>query len=520
MHFSGVCLRLRRSSFLVYRIEDGAWGWFDKSSPSVLFTKIFNLICLMGYQHSYSLKTRIFFSRKRFIGTTYFSWNSSSAPLAEGSYFGHPIFSPSKSHFCFRRASFFLRKRSESRSAWFFFAFGHRLFSFSSSISKYPIACGQPFYFSSYVGGLLTNWRNVLRHRLHGISRLPSSALVFDPFRFGNILSESSLLGIPSISPVGFKVGFLNASYPLPVPVNPHRAVVMASILSKSIISGRRRRGYLVPLSVCYHFLPFLFFIELTLAKKEKAAMPRIPYRLFVRRNKADPWYKTLSSVLKNPPRHYRNFRVLFHSFMERHRKNFRALRYGFFRRLVRGFTFHTFQRERPTRITRYRLALRSRISFKRFFYPMGEKQLRRTVSSLRVFPGLRRSKLSTFYILFESRLVSVVLRSRFMLSPLLVRQEIFHGRIYVNGLPIFHPNHRLVAGDIVTFPRTMSMKIRSHFFNFFHHCRFFGRFKNHLLSVPSHLSLCYSLPFIQFLGFFYGLSGKYPVFVKQIIPT
>jgi hypothetical protein len=39
-HFSGFCLRLRRNTFLVYRMEDGAWAWFDKTSPTVLFTTV------------------------------------------------------------------------------------------------------------------------------------------------------------------------------------------------------------------------------------------------------------------------------------------------------------------------------------------------------------------------------------------------------------------------------------------------------------------------------------------------
>jgi ribosomal protein S4 len=97
----------------------------------------------------------------------------------------------------------------------------------------------------------------------------------------------------------------------------------------------------------------------------------------------------------------------------------------------------------------RYTLLVFKRFSL--FYGGFPKKQMKKYIKqTLNETKDLKELKLN-FLKAFESKLDTVLYRSKFSISIRAARQLIVHGKIFVNGLKIKSPLYKLGTGDIIT---------------------------------------------------------------------
>jgi ribosomal protein S4 len=102
---------------------------------------------------------------------------------------------------------------------------------------------------------------------------------------------------------------------------------------------------------------------------------------------------------------------------------------------------------EKPKRVTYFGSLLRMKQKFQLFYTGIKDYQFKNLLYLARKLDG---ELFANFIGLVESRLDVVCYRSRFFSSILEARQQILHGKVWVNQKCIWWPNYCLRAGDVV----------------------------------------------------------------------
>lgn len=160
---------------------------------------------------------------------------------------------------------------------------------------------------------------------------------------------------------------------------------------------------------------------------------------------------------------------------------NFRKFRY--LTKFLRSYRFPPFLGQRRSRVTEYSRIFSSKQHIKRFYYYFREKQLRSFIR--RSAPGRDLGQRENFVShanntlalssrnyrvvrALEHRLSSVLLRSKFFITPFQIRQVIIHGHVFVNGKRVTSPHQVLSLGDNVTFSPLVINRIRENIVFYF----------------------------------------------------